>query len=47
MFIHRTELTVTYLVIYVDDLLITGNDETQVQSLIQSMSAMFSLKRHG
>ena len=47
LFIHHTPSAVAYLVVYVDDLLITGSDEAQVQSLIHAMSKMFSLKDMG
>ncbi|KAK4272421.1 hypothetical protein QN277_020983 [Acacia crassicarpa] len=47
LLLHHTPSTVTYLIVYVDDLLIFGSDEKQVQTLIQAMSAMFSLKDLG
>ena len=43
---HRGPI-MCYILVYVDDLVFTGNDTTFVQSLIQQLGAQFSLKDMG
>ncbi|CAL5322875.1 unnamed protein product [Camellia sinensis] len=47
LFVHKTSSTITYLLIYVDDILLTGNDSVYLQSLLTHMHQAFSLKELG
>ncbi|KAK4275258.1 hypothetical protein QN277_018373 [Acacia crassicarpa] len=47
LFINKTEDHITYLLVYVDDLVITGSNEGLLQGFIQQMSTAFSLKDLG
>ncbi|GMP63931.1 hypothetical protein CsSME_00025419 [Camellia sinensis var. sinensis] len=47
LFIQRTSTTVTFLLIYVDDILITGNSAAHITSLIHHMHKAFSMKELG
>jgi Reverse transcriptase (RNA-dependent DNA polymerase) len=44
LFIFRENNTVVYLLVYVNDIIITGNNLTVVQSLIESLNLGLSLK---
>ncbi|XP_028095903.1 uncharacterized protein LOC114295809 [Camellia sinensis] len=47
LFIPRTATSVTYLLVYVDDILITGDSSSHIQSLITKMHNVFSMKELG
>ena len=47
LFIYRNASDVCYLLVYVDDLVITGNNSTLVRTFIQQLGDMFSLKDMG
>ena len=47
LFIYRSGSLICYLLVYVDDLVLTGNDSSFVQSIIQQLGAKFSLKDMG
>ncbi|KAK4282566.1 hypothetical protein QN277_013927 [Acacia crassicarpa] len=47
LFVKKTDSHTTYLLVYVDDLVITGSNEIEVQELITAMSSVFSLKDLG
>jgi GR25 family glycosyltransferase involved in LPS biosynthesis len=36
-----------YILIYVDDIILTDNDSTMIQTLLQHLSLQFSIKDHG
>ncbi|XP_028108478.1 uncharacterized protein LOC114307280 [Camellia sinensis] len=43
----KTAPSITYLLVYVDDILITGNSSSHIQSLISHMHSVFALKDLG
>ena len=47
LFIYNTGSTLYYLLVYVDDLVITGNNPALVNTIIQQLGDMFSLKDMG
>jgi len=47
LFIYATGGTLAYFLVYVDDLLLTGNDSKFLQTFIGSLSNRFSLKNMG
>ncbi|GKV43628.1 hypothetical protein SLEP1_g50892 [Rubroshorea leprosula] len=47
LFIYHKGSTWIYFLVYVDDIIVTGNDSAAVQSIVQVMSATFSLKDLG
>ncbi|KAL8153808.1 hypothetical protein V2J09_011568 [Rumex salicifolius] len=47
LFIHKTSAHVLFLLVYVDDIIITGSSLESVQHLIQNLSNRFSLKDTG
>jgi histone deacetylase 1/2 len=47
LFIFTKEKQVVYLLVYVDDLIITGSSTTLVQTLVQKLDSAFSLKQLG
>jgi hypothetical protein len=47
LFIYRSGSLICYLLVYVDELVLTGNDSSFVQSIIQQFGAKFSLKDKG
>jgi len=47
LFIYSNDSNLCYLLVYVDDLVITGNNPTLVTTLIQQLGDMFSLKDMG
>ncbi|GKV30743.1 hypothetical protein SLEP1_g39523 [Rubroshorea leprosula] len=47
LFIYHKGSTWIYFLVYVDDIIVTGNDSAPVQSIMQVMSATFSLKDLG
>ncbi|KAL8141205.1 hypothetical protein V2J09_007226 [Rumex salicifolius] len=47
LFIHKTSAHVLFLLVYVDDIIITGSSSESVQHLIQNLSNRFSLKDTG
>jgi hypothetical protein len=47
LFIYSNESNLCYLLVYVDDLVITGNNPTLATTFIQQLGDMFSLKDMG
>ncbi|GKV51641.1 hypothetical protein SLEP1_g58277 [Rubroshorea leprosula] len=47
LFIYHKGSTWIYFLVYVDDIIVTGNDSAAVQSIVQVMSTTFSLKDLG
>lgn len=47
LFIYASGTTLAYFLVYVDDLLLTGNDASFLHHFIQSLSNRFSLKHMG
>ena len=47
LFIFMDASTIIYLLIYVDDILLTGNNESRIASFIASLSRLFSMKDLG
>ncbi|GMJ03321.1 hypothetical protein HRI_004001300 [Hibiscus trionum] len=44
LFLRNTSSTTLYIVVYVDDILLTGNSITDVQTVIDSLHAQFTIK---
>ncbi|XP_019086020.1 PREDICTED: uncharacterized protein LOC109126765 [Camelina sativa] len=44
LFIRRTTTTFTYVLVYVDDILVTGNDPKLVDQVLHSFATRFSIK---
>ncbi|XP_028098528.1 uncharacterized protein LOC114298197 [Camellia sinensis] len=47
LFIQRTASTITILLVYVDDILVTGNNSSHITSLIAHMHTVFAMKELG
>lgn len=47
LFIRNRKSDITYLLIYVDDMLVTGSSPTAINDVISKLSAQFSLKNLG
>ncbi|XP_028118908.1 uncharacterized protein LOC114316452 [Camellia sinensis] len=47
LFIQKTARTITVLLIYVDDILLTGNNDAHIKSLADHMHEVFSMKELG
>ncbi|KAK8560971.1 hypothetical protein V6N13_026406 [Hibiscus sabdariffa] len=47
LFVRRVINNIVYLLVYVDDIVITGNDDVEVQEVISSLNKEFSLKDLG
>jgi Reverse transcriptase (RNA-dependent DNA polymerase)/gag-polypeptide of LTR copia-type/GAG-pre-integrase domain len=47
LFIFRADNIILYLLVYVDDIILTGNNNSAVQSLITTFNSAFSLKDLG
>ncbi|KAG8491206.1 hypothetical protein CXB51_014365 [Gossypium anomalum] len=47
LFVQITSSTTLYVLVYVDDIIITCNDSTAITSFIEQLYAMFSLKNMG
>ena len=47
LFIFQSKSTIIYLLLYVDDIIITGNNSQHVSSLIAALSSVFELKGLG
>ena len=47
LFIYHFSHTIIYLLVYVDDIIITGNSSTHISNLIQALSHTFDLKDLG
>jgi len=47
LFIYKTSSTIIYSLVYVDDIIVTGNSSSLVEKLIQQLNATFSLKQIG
>ncbi|KAJ3701350.1 hypothetical protein LUZ61_005055 [Rhynchospora tenuis] len=47
LFVFRSKSTVLFLLVYVDDIVITGNDTTAISSLLSTLQTAFSIKDLG
>ncbi|KAJ3688843.1 hypothetical protein LUZ61_018007 [Rhynchospora tenuis] len=47
LFIFHKGQTLIYLLVYVDDIIVTGSDSQAIQQLMQSLNSQFSLKNLG
>ena len=47
LFIFHSHGTIIYLLLYVDDIIVTGNNSTQISHLIATLSLVFELKDLG
>ena len=47
LFIFQSSSTIVYLLLYVDDIIVTGNSASQVAHLITTLSQVFELKDLG
>ena len=47
LFVYHSGSTILYLLLYVDDIIITGNASNQITYLISALSATFDLKDLG
>ena len=47
LFIFCLDMTIIYLLLYVDDIIVTGNDSSQIASLIAAFSPVFEIKDLG
>ena len=47
LFIFCSAKTIIYLLLYVDDIIVTGNDASQVHNLIAALGQVFELKDLG
>ena len=47
LFVRHTPSSTTYLLVYVDDIIITGSDPSYISSFTQSLDLEFSLKDLG
>ena len=47
LFIFHSQSTIIYLLLYVDDIIIIGNNSTHISSLITTLSTIFELKDLG
>ena len=47
LFVYQSGSTILYLLLYVDDIIITGNASNQITYLISALSATFDLKDLG
>ena len=46
-FKRSSQVLLTLLIVYVDDIIITGNDSTEIQSLEEHLDQIFQVKRLG
>ena len=46
-FVFKSTKTILVLLVYVDDILITGNDQVKMKKIIESLNAQFALKNLG
>ena len=47
LFVYHSGSTILYLLLYVDDIIITGNTSNQITYLISTLGATFDLKDLG
>ena len=47
LFIFCSDRTIIYLLLYVDDIIVTGNNSSQIASLIAALGTVFELKDLG
>ena len=47
LFIYKTQSVITILLVYVDDIIVTGNSPSHIQQLITHMHSAFSMKELG
>ena len=43
LFVYSSDHTIIYLLLYVDDIIVTGNDSTQIHNLITALGQLFEL----
>lgn len=47
LFYRHTKLSITILLVYVDDILLTGNDSTFISTLLHDLNAQFAMRLLG
>lgn len=47
LFTYNNNGVLVYILVYVDDIVATGNSDTHITGFIGSLAARFSLKDHG
>lgn len=47
LFVYQKNKSIIFLLLYVDDMLITGNDQPLIQQLLKSLSKQFQMKDMG
>ena len=47
LFVYSSNHTIIYLLLYVDDIIVIGNDSTQIHNLITALGQVFELKDLG
>ena len=47
LFVHKGNGSITYLLLYIDDIIITSNDTTYINSLITELGLHFKMKELG
>ncbi|KAJ3701119.1 hypothetical protein LUZ61_004824 [Rhynchospora tenuis] len=47
LFVYQSAQVIIYLLVYVDDIILTGNNDTAIQKLMQLLHSQFSLKNLG
>jgi Reverse transcriptase (RNA-dependent DNA polymerase) len=47
LFIFRSDKTIIYLLVYVDDIILTGNDSSAINALLKELQSHFSIKYLG
>ena len=44
LFVYSSDHTIIYLLLYVDDIIVTGNDSTHIHNLITALGQVFEFK---
>ena len=47
LFVYSSNHTIIYLLLYVDDIIVTSNDSAQIHNLITALGMVFELKDLG